>query len=94
MFTVSNRIKAAISEKLGIEVLIYYESDSYSSIGTAEATNSTLCPSVEPEEWKNMNVQTVTHGFQLLVIDLKKYCIWVLFSNLTDLITKKRNKNR
>jgi len=54
-------------------------------IGTAEAANSTFSTSVKPKEGKHMDIKAITHGFMLLIVDLKKLNIRVHFCQLTNL---------
>lgn len=60
--------------------------ETYSCIGAAEATQMALRSSVEFEERQHMNVETVTHGFELFIVNFQENRIWIQFSQLTDLI--------
>ena len=57
----------------------------YSWNGATETAHTAICSSVEPEEGQNMNVQSMTHWFQLFIINFQKNGIWVWFCQLTYL---------
>lgn len=42
-------------------------------------------PSVKPEKRQDVNIKAITHGFVLLIINLKKLHIWVHLCQLTYL---------
>lgn len=56
-----------------------------SGIGAAEATHASMCASVESKEGKNVNIQAVTHGFVVFVVDLKEADVRICLCKLAYL---------
>lgn len=63
---------------------------SYSGIGAAEAAEAPMGSPVEPKKWEYMDMQAITHGLELLIVDLKKHNIRVLLCKLANLHQRKR----
>jgi hypothetical protein len=60
-------------------------SGSYSCVGTTEAAEPPLSSPVKPEEWEDMDMEAVAHGFVLLMVHLQEQDIRVLLRKLANL---------
>lgn len=61
----------------------------YSCIGAAKVAKATLSSSVKSKEGKDMNIQTITHGFMYLIVHLQKCDFRVHLCKLANLQEKK-----